>query len=450
MLSKSEKLKVISIFSLLFVASFSRTESSGYEDAQNLHALLLKNYSRILTPRFNQSEPVDVVLDLFLNSVIDFHPVSGIMTFSAAFIIKWKDEIIASRWQNSRYVDIKDTNIGMHHVWLPKIYIRNIANIASIYQFLSTLDSEISYVNYDRYGGAIMTCLAVLQTTCKTDVTYYPLDVHTCDITVVNIDSFHGINILTTESDVGIVNDYTYPNSEWTISSFVTNNWENESFSEVNFAVILSRKPIFFVTNLVFPIMIITVVNGLSFFVPIESGERLSFGTSLLLMLIVFLTTVLEVLPSTDNKLSYFNIFVFLELIYSCVIVLGIIITIFLYHRSTTKKVPNFLKRITLIVLKRHKTLPIDSDNLDTISKLNTPNTDSTKMMDIYDQEYEKTISENHVKPAKDEILTPKVKWRDVSIALDKILRSITTFFTACLFLIFVIFDIWLRIVYAE
>ncbi|CAC5396122.1 CHRNN [Mytilus coruscus] len=162
--------------------------NSGYDDAQNLHAFLMTNYSRILTPCFNQSESVDVILDLFLNTVIDFHPVSGITTFSAAFIIKWRDEIIESRWRNSGYVGIDVTKIGMHNVWLPKIYIRNIANIDSIYQFLSTLDSEMSSVTYERTGEAILTCLAVLQTTCKTDVTYYPLDVHTCDIIVVNID----------------------------------------------------------------------------------------------------------------------------------------------------------------------------------------------------------------------------------------------------------------------
>ncbi|CAC5396112.1 CHRNN [Mytilus coruscus] len=448
MSSNTDKPKTLSICIFLFVASvmnISETESSGYDDIQNLHAFLMTNYSRILTPRFNQSESVDVILDLFLNSVIDFHPVSGIMTFSAALNIKWRDEVIESRWRNSGYVDINVTKIGMHNVWLPKIYIRNIASIASVYQFLSTLDSEMSYVTYERTGEAIMTCLAVLQTTCKTDVTYYPLDVHTCNINVVTIDAYQGINLQTT--DVDVVNNYTYPNSEWTISSVVTTNWNVDNFSEVNFAVILSRKPVFFVTNLVFPVMIITVVNGLSFFVPIESGERLSFGTSLLLMLIVFLTTVLEVLPSTDNELSYFNIFVFLELNYSCLIVLGIIITIFLYHRSTTKKVPNVLKRITLFVLKRPKTLPID---VDTISNLNTPNTDSTKMMDLYDQEYDKTNSGNQIKSAKNEDMTPKVNWRDVSIALDKILRTITTFFTVCLFLIFIVFDVWLSIKYTE
>ncbi|CAC5396118.1 unnamed protein product [Mytilus coruscus] len=174
----------------------------------------------------------------------------------------------------------------MHNVWLPKIYIRNIANIASVYQFLSTLDSEMSYVTYERTGEAILTCLAVLLTTCKTDVTYFPLDVHTCDIIVVNIDAYQ--------------------------------------------------------------------------------------------------------------------------------------------------------------VLKRHKTLPIE---VDTISKLNTPpNTNTTTMMDIHDQVNDKTISENQTESVNDDDMTPRVNWRDVTIALDKVLRTITTFFTVCLHIVFIVFYIWVRI----
>ncbi|XP_071179327.1 acetylcholine receptor subunit alpha-L1-like [Mytilus edulis] len=217
------KPSIFSIQILLLVATtmiIAEATSYEYYDAQNLHAFLMTNYSRILTPRFNQSESVDVILSLFLNSVIDFHPVSGVMTFSAAFIIKWKDEIIEKRWRNSGYIDINVTKIAMHNVWLPKIYIRNMANIGSVYQFLSSLDSEMSFVTYTRTGEAIMTCIAVLQTTCLTDVTFYPIDEHTCDITMITINDYQAINLQTTDEDV--VKDVTYQNSEWTITAVVT------------------------------------------------------------------------------------------------------------------------------------------------------------------------------------------------------------------------------------
>jgi hypothetical protein len=57
------------------------TTSMGYFDAHNLQACLLSNYSRFLTPRFNQSESVSIYADFYLTSVIDFSPVSGIMIY---------------------------------------------------------------------------------------------------------------------------------------------------------------------------------------------------------------------------------------------------------------------------------------------------------------------------------------------------------------------------------
>lgn len=91
MSSKTSKPKTFSITMLLLVAYImiiSGTEGSSCDDVQNLHAFLMKNYSKTLTPRLNQSESVDVNLDLFLNSVIDFNPASAVMTFSAVFTIE--------------------------------------------------------------------------------------------------------------------------------------------------------------------------------------------------------------------------------------------------------------------------------------------------------------------------------------------------------------------------
>ena len=71
--------------------------SMGYFDTQNLQACLLSNYSRLLTPRLNQSESVSVYADFYLTSVIEFSPVSGIMKFAGILLLYWNDEI--TKWQ---------------------------------------------------------------------------------------------------------------------------------------------------------------------------------------------------------------------------------------------------------------------------------------------------------------------------------------------------------------
>ena len=326
---------VISIAAFIMLA-ISQVQSRSYDDSRDLHLYLLKNYSKILNPSKNQSDQLVVTVDMYLNSIIDFNPVSGIMTFSAAYFLYWNDEIIGSRWQQSEFNEINETQIGIHNVWVPKLYIQNSANYASIFKFSSEIDSETSFVKYKRNGNAVFRTGTVLQTTCLTDVRYYPLDEHACDVKIIPVDITNTV-INTTTTDV--ITPVTYPNSEWKLRSTVDVDIVVGLYKEINFKIVLSRKPIFITTNLVFPVMIITVVNGLSFFVPIESGERLSFGTSLPLMLIVFLTTVLDMLPPTNNSLSLFNIFICIELIYSCMITLGIVMTLYFHQRNNDTKV---------------------------------------------------------------------------------------------------------------
>lgn len=129
----------------------------------------------------------------------------------------------------------------------------------------------MSYVTYKSTGGARITFLAMLQTTsCRTDVTNYPSDVYSCDVTVITIDHTPSINLQTTRLHVD--SWHSYPNSEWTITSEVGNG-SSYPYPEVHFVVILSRKPFFLLLNLLFPVMILTFMNGFSFSIPIESDQ---------------------------------------------------------------------------------------------------------------------------------------------------------------------------------
>ena len=343
---------VENIFYLAIFIKVSMTTSTGYFEAHNLQACLLSNYSRLLSPRLNQSESVSVYANFYLTSVIDFSPVSGIMKFAGVFLLYWNDEIIKTKWQQCGFTDLKIAKLGVHDVWIPNIYVRNTASIASIYQYSSKLESETSVVIFHPNGSAKMSSMVGLQTTCKMNVTYYPLDTHTCDVRLVTLGIMHNIWLYSNIST--IVNPYTSSNSEWVISTQVQTTTD-DVISEIRFSVILSRKPVFLMTNIVFPVMIITIVNGCSLLVPIEFGKRLSFGISLLLMHIVFLTTVVDILPSKDNSLSYFNIFVFTELIYGCFIVFGTILTLYQHYHSLDKNVPNALQIFTKFVLRHHK-----------------------------------------------------------------------------------------------
>lgn len=424
---------IVILFITLTKLTPNIVHSASYEDSRDLHQYLLKNYSRILIPRKNQSDLMSVNVNMFLNSVIDFNTVSGIMTFSAGFFFWWKDEIIESRWKQWGSKEVKVTQIGIHHVWFPKLFVENSASITSILQFASEIDSETSFVKYYRDGSAMFYTGMVLHTTCVTNGKYYPLDEHECGIILVPVD-LSSVVLNTTTTDV--TTPETYPNSEWNVRSFTKVIKVMETYTRVNFKIVLYRKPVFITTNLVFPVMIITVVNGLSFFIPIKSGERLSFGTSLLLMLIVFLTTVLEMLPPTDNCLSIFNIFICIELIYSCFITFGIVMTLHIHqHLTDDIDVPDKLVTFTNLVLRRgdrvckknpENNQPTSSKNTNT--KLDTGN----KTNSLNDDQFKNNTLE----------IKPNATWTDVVTAVDKVLRLITTIFSLSQLIFYDIFSV--------
>ena len=75
-----------------------------------------------------------------------------------------------------------------------------------------------------------------------------------------------------------------------------------ETTDDVISAVIkLRRGSLFYILNVVFPCLLIFLVSFLGFFLPPESGEKVSFQTTIFLALVVFLLTVGNLMPRTPK-----------------------------------------------------------------------------------------------------------------------------------------------------
>ena len=65
----------------------------------------------------------------------------------------------------------------------------------------------------------------------------------------------------------------------------------------------MRRKPLFYVFNMIMPCFLITLVALLGFYVPSDSGEKVSMGITTLLSMTVFLMLVAENMPPTSDVL---------------------------------------------------------------------------------------------------------------------------------------------------
>ena len=74
--------------------------------------------------------------------------------------------------------------------------------------------------------------------------------------------------------------DFLIQNGEWDIIGFPNRRHVIdypcclESFSDVTFYVIIRRKPLYYMFNLILPCLFITATTVLVFYLPAESGEK--------------------------------------------------------------------------------------------------------------------------------------------------------------------------------
>ena len=108
--------------------------------------------------------------------------------------------------------------------------------------------------------------------------------------------------------DDGDVSNYI-PNSEWTLvrlhvqRNLMYYSCCAEPYPDITYTVQMRRKPLFYVFNMILPCFLITLVALLGFYVPSDSGEKVSMGITTLLSMTVFLMLVAENMPPTSDVL---------------------------------------------------------------------------------------------------------------------------------------------------
>lgn len=71
-------------------------------------------------------------------------------------------------------------------------------------------------------------------------------------------------------------------------------------FSDITFKLTMRRKTLFYTVNLIIPCVGITFLTVLVFYLPSDSGEKVTLCVSILLSLTVFFLLLAEIIPPTS------------------------------------------------------------------------------------------------------------------------------------------------------
>nr|XP_022912394.1 acetylcholine receptor subunit beta-like 2 [Onthophagus taurus] len=106
--------------------------------------------------------------------------------------------------------------------------------------------------------------------------------------------------------NIGIDLSEFYLSVEWDILAVpATRNEEYypccpEPFSDITFKITMRRKTLFYTVNLIIPCVGITFLTVLVFYLPSDSGEKMTLCVSILLSLTVFFLLLAEIIPPTS------------------------------------------------------------------------------------------------------------------------------------------------------
>ncbi|XP_075193809.1 neuronal acetylcholine receptor subunit alpha-10-like isoform X2 [Anomaloglossus baeobatrachus] len=158
-----------------------------------------------------------------------------------------------------------------------------------------------------RYDGQIMwDSPAITKSSCKVDVSFFPFDGQQCRLTFGSwtyngnqIDILNGL-------DTGDLTDFV-ENVEWEVlgmpakKNVITYGCCSEPYPDVTYTLMLKRRASFYIFNLLLPCVMISFLAPLGFYLPADSGEKVSLGVTVLLALTVFQLLVAESMPPSEN-----------------------------------------------------------------------------------------------------------------------------------------------------
>ncbi|XP_052259728.1 neuronal acetylcholine receptor subunit alpha-5-like [Dreissena polymorpha] len=189
--------------------------------------------------------------------------------------------------------------------WKPDIALKN-SNLEHKELGVSSLYVVNSYV-----GTVTWEPFQVFESTCSMDITNFPFDTQTCYLQFKSwvyplreVEMICGFTLLATQ--------YYKPNAGWDLTD-VSCEMQGDWGSTISFSLTIRRKPLFFIMSVIFPMMMLAILNICVFVLPNDSGEKASYSISVFLAFAVFLTIFSASLPQNSNSVALIGVFLIIQ-----------------------------------------------------------------------------------------------------------------------------------------
>ncbi|XP_061102695.1 neuronal acetylcholine receptor subunit alpha-9-I [Conger conger] len=285
----------ILIIGLSIFLKVSHTAQGKY--AQKLLNDLMDNYSNALRPVEDTDKALNVTLQITLSQIKDMDERNQVLTSYLWIRQIWHDAYL--KWDKDAYDGLEVIRIPSDLVWRPDIVLYNKADDES---------SGPAGTNVVlRYNGEITwDSPSITKSSCVVDVSYFPFDNQQCNLTFGSW-TYNGNQVdITMGMDSGDLSDFV-ENVEWechgmpAAKNVIMYGCCSDPYPDITYTLLLKRRSAFYIFNLLLPCIMISFLAPLSFYLPADSGEKVSLGVTVLLALTVFQLMVAESMPPSES-----------------------------------------------------------------------------------------------------------------------------------------------------
>lgn len=332
-------MKLLLVVSTVILSKFCTLNGVTVEDYKDLQESLMTNYSNKVRPVQNQDHTVQVTAWFHLADINDVDVVQQQLVTTAYLSILWIDEFLV--WDRE-ITNIERLYFKQKDIWIPDIVLKNGVNK------FEELGGEFYYLEVSPDGLVHWMPYQVFESKCDIDITYFPFDTQVCDITFISW-SFTKLEVnMTLPESSPSVEFYDFnENSVWSIESTEGRISQSDfADSTVTFTLRLRRKPLYYVMNLIMPVILLGVISLLVFVIPADAGEKMSFAVTVFLSFAVFLSIISMQLPVNSEKTSLLGVYLVFQMSISVAIIIISAFQLRLHHRSEERKVGTFYRGI--------------------------------------------------------------------------------------------------------
>ncbi|XP_074605447.1 acetylcholine receptor subunit alpha-like 1 isoform X2 [Brevipalpus obovatus] len=245
---------------------------------------------------------------------------------------EWTDPKLS--WNPVEYGDVSELYVPAEEIWTPDLVLYNNAD-----GFPSVTIMTKATLRHD--GKVSWSPPAVFKTACAIEIEAFPFDTQTCFWDIGSWTHNEGViflrvldNKLSTSNETSKSIDLSeyYLNVEYDVMNVSGEkrilDFDENPFARARFSITLRRKTLFYTINLILPCISISCMSILVFYLPSDSGEKVSLSISILLSLTFFLLVLIEIIPSTSLSMPLIGRYLCFTMILvtlSCVVTIAIL-----------------------------------------------------------------------------------------------------------------------------